>query len=73
MESLETELCSKITKLEKTKNIGMNRDQRPSPGYKLIPSPLPFATKICWIVCEVWVPAFFPLIAHKVFNEMFGK
>jgi hypothetical protein len=38
---------------------GMNRDQRPSPGYKLIPSPLLFATKICWIVCEVWVLAFF--------------
>jgi hypothetical protein len=38
---------------------GMNRDQRPSPGYKLIPSPLPFATKICWIVCVVWVLAFF--------------
>jgi hypothetical protein len=36
----------------------MNRDQRPSPGYKLIPSPLPFATN-CWIVCEVWVLAFF--------------
>jgi hypothetical protein len=38
---------------------GMNRDQRPSPGYKLILSPLPFAIKICWIVCEVWVLAFF--------------
>jgi hypothetical protein len=23
------------------------------------PSPLPFATKFCWIVCEVWVLAFF--------------
>jgi hypothetical protein len=23
------------------------------------PSPFPFATKFCWIVCEVWVLAFF--------------
>jgi hypothetical protein len=34
------------------------------------PSPLPFATKFCWIVCEVWVLIFFSLIAHKVFDEM---
>jgi hypothetical protein len=32
----------------------MNRDQRPAPAYKLVPSPWPFATKICWIcVCGV--------------------
>jgi hypothetical protein len=37
----------------------MNRDQKDPPLAINKPSPLPFATKFCWIVCEVWVLAFF--------------